>query len=258
MTGRLLCACGVALTLALPGRAQAGEVKLSITDGRVTLSARDATLREILIEWERVGGTRIVNRDRVPGTRVSLELAEVPEEQALATLLRPIAGYMASRRQAAELGRSAFSRLILMPGEAAPLTGQAAAPAPPSGPSGGPSGMGGGQPTGRPGAMRRVLPNGQVITVMDEPQAAGDPDDPDEQSAPPGNPPGMTRPPFGAPGQMPQGQPGGDPQADVPASPTMPGAAAAPPLPVTIPTPGVMPAAKPGAVPPGPPKPPGR
>ncbi len=63
MTRRLLWVCALALMLAGPGVTQAGEVRLAIKDGRVELVARDATLREILLEWERVGGTRIVNRE---------------------------------------------------------------------------------------------------------------------------------------------------------------------------------------------------
>ncbi|HSP91945.1 MAG TPA: hypothetical protein VLN08_13605, partial [Vicinamibacterales bacterium] len=98
MTGRMVWALGLTLVLAAPGLAGAGEVRLAIKDGRVALVARDATLRDILVEWERVGGTRIVNRDRVPGTRLTLEFSDVSEEQALTTLLRPIAGYMAARR----------------------------------------------------------------------------------------------------------------------------------------------------------------
>jgi hypothetical protein len=52
-----------AVTLALLGSApQVGaEVQLSIQDGRVKLVARDATVREILAEWARVGQTKIIN-----------------------------------------------------------------------------------------------------------------------------------------------------------------------------------------------------
>jgi hypothetical protein len=143
-------ACGLALVIAAPGPAGAGEVRLAIKDGRVALVARDATLREILLEWERVGGTRIVNRDRVPGTRLDLELSDVSEAEALTTLLRPIAGYMASRRLGPGGGSSEFSRIILMPAPATPAAATPAEPAQAAGPSGP-----GGQPFGRP-VQRRV------------------------------------------------------------------------------------------------------
>jgi hypothetical protein len=252
------CVCALALLAGFPGLAQAGEVRLAIKDGRVDLMARDATLREILVEWERVGGTRIVNRDRVPGTRLNLDLSAVTEDQALTTLLRPIAGYMASRRIGPEGGASAFSRIVLMTAAATPVSYPAAGTVLSAAPSGtGTQPGGGGPPFGRPGMQRRVLPDGRVVTVMDEPDRGGDPDDRDE-ATPAGNQPGMMRPPFGAPPrQQDQGE------GDTPRPPSQPGQAvptttAMPMVPaVTVATPGALPAAKPGATPPAPIKPPG-
>jgi hypothetical protein len=245
MTRGSLVACAVMLALAAPGSVAAGEVRLSITDGRVALVARDATLREILIEWERVGGTRIVNRDRVPGTRLTLELTGVTEEQALSTLLRPMAGYLASRRLGPEGGASAFSRIIVMPALATPAAPVAAAPAQ----AAGQVPTAGGPPAGRPGIQRRVLPDGRVVTVMDESQAddAGDP-------APP-NAPGLMRPPFNAPPRQPGQDPGEAPQTDV--QPSQAPAPTAPVVPMTIGKPGALPVTKPGAAPGAPIKPPG-
>jgi hypothetical protein len=247
MTGRMLAVCGLIVALSAPGLAAAGEVRLVIKDGRVVLVARDATLRDILVEWERVGGTRIVNRDRVPGTRLTLELANVTEEQALTTLLRPIAGYMAARRLGPEGGASAFSRIVLMPALATPAPAASAAPAQ----AAGPSGMGGGPSASRPGMQRRVLPDGRVVTVMDEP------DDPGETAPAPGNPPGMMRPPFNAPPRQ-QGEAGSDgPQPDIQPGQVVPSTSTAPLVPLTIGKPGAMPVTRPGATPPPPIKPPG-
>ena len=259
MTRRMLWALGLTLVLAAPGLARAGEVRLTIKDGRVALVARDATLREILVEWERVGGTRIVNRDRVPGTRLDLEFSDVTEDQALTTLLRPIAGYMASRRLSTEGGASAFSRIVLMPALATPATYASSAPAQSAGPSGGGQPGMGGPPSGRPGMQRRVLPDGRVVTVMDEPQQPAEPED-DEEARSGRNAPGMMRPPTNAPSRTPQEQGAGDAQQTYPppgqAAPTP---SAAPTLPQqTVGTPGMLPAAaKPGAIPPPPIKPPG-
>jgi len=254
----MLWVCALALLVGLPGAARAGEVRVAFKDGRVDVVARDATLREILVEWERAGGTRIVNRDRVPGTRLNLELKGVPEDQALATLLRPIAGYMASRRLGPDGGASAFSRVVLMTAAATPASYAAGAP----GPSTPAAGMGtprgpGGQPFSRPGLQRRMLPDGRVVTVMDDPDGSADPEDPDEMPQP-ANQPGMMRPPFGAPPRQ-QGQADTDP----PQPPSQPGQAVptTTPMPVlpavTVATPGALPAAKPGTTPAVPIKPPG-
>jgi len=257
MTGKLLSVCSLVLVLALPGFASAGDVRLAIHDGRVVLSARDATLRQILLEWERVGGTRIVNRDRVPGTLLTLELVDVPERQALETLLRSTAGYVAAMRLDPASGASQYSRIILMPGAAAFAPAGAAPAMAATGPSG--SGMGGGQ-AGRPQVQRRVMPDGRVVTIMDDLQQPGDPDDTEDNPPPAGGSASMMRPPFQGPGRVPQGRTAEDPTLVDPQSPPYadPAMKSAPTVPVTIAAPGVLPTAKQNPPPPGPPKPPGR
>ena len=74
------------------------DVQLSIDNGRVSLTAKDATVRQILTEWARVGQTRIVNVERIPGGPLTLELKNMPEDQALNLLLRSVSGYLAAPR----------------------------------------------------------------------------------------------------------------------------------------------------------------
>jgi hypothetical protein len=121
-----------AATLALLGPAsQVGaEVQLSIQDGRVKLVAKDATVREILAEWARVGQTKIVNAERIPGGPVTLELTDISERQALDVLLRTISGYVAATRTTPVARASMFDRIIVMPTTvAAPSAASAAPPA---------------------------------------------------------------------------------------------------------------------------------
>ena len=84
----------------------ADSLQLSIRDGRVTLVAADVTIGRIFEEWARVGRTRIVNGDRVPGGRVTLQLANVSEREALDLLLRAAAGYIAVPRTTPPCGSS--------------------------------------------------------------------------------------------------------------------------------------------------------
>jgi hypothetical protein len=95
--------------------AASADVQLTMHGGRVSLVAKDATVRQILTEWARVGQTKIVNVERVPGGPITLELIDVPEAQALDVLLRTLSGYIAAPRpvEAAELSR--FDRIIIMP-----------------------------------------------------------------------------------------------------------------------------------------------
>src|SRR5947207_8201466 len=101
------------------------ERRLTINDGRVTLSARDTTVRQILAEWARVGQTKIVNAERVPGGPVTLELTNVPERQALEVLLRTASGYLAAPRAAAVANASVFDRILIMPTSSPPRTASA-------------------------------------------------------------------------------------------------------------------------------------
>ena len=59
------------------------DVQLTIRNGQVSLVAKDATVRQILTEWARVGQTKIVNVERSPGGPITLELKDVPEQEAL-------------------------------------------------------------------------------------------------------------------------------------------------------------------------------
>ncbi|MCX6546337.1 MAG: hypothetical protein NTV05_18245 [Acidobacteria bacterium] len=210
MMGGLLSACSLAVVLALPGSAGAGEVHLTIQNGRVALSARDVTLRQVLLEWERVGDTRVVIREGVPDTPLTLELVDVPEEQALRTLLRSTPGYVAAKRLERTSGGSMYRLIILIaatasrvaPSQTAQGAEQLSAPVPLTG-------------QGQQRIDRQIMPDGRVIALQENPgrpseMLAVTDDEPPLQSLP-GNFPVMV---F-APGQMPQSSLQGQGSADL-------------------------------------------
>jgi hypothetical protein len=119
-----------AVALLLTGSSAFAEVQLSIQNGRVSLVAKDATVRQILTEWARVGQTKILNVERIPGGPLTLELTNVPEQEALDVLLRSISGYMAAPREMAVANLSRFDRIVVMPTTAPPRSAAASAPAP--------------------------------------------------------------------------------------------------------------------------------
>jgi hypothetical protein len=124
------------LTLALSAAASStasADVQLTIKNGRVSLIAKDATLRQILAEWAKVGQTKIVNGDRVPGAPLTLQFTNMPEQQALETLLRGLSGYVAQARDTFDDNLSRFDRILVMPTVASPVTvvGNGSAPPPP-------------------------------------------------------------------------------------------------------------------------------
>jgi hypothetical protein len=111
---------------AAPARA---DVQLTIQNGRVSLTATGATVREILAEWARVGQTRIINGEKVPGGPISLQLTNEPEDSALDTILRSASGYMAAPRASFSSNASKYDRIVVMPTSSAPRN---VAPPPPT------------------------------------------------------------------------------------------------------------------------------
>lgn len=122
---------GAALCLLSVSAPAFADVEVTMQDGRVTVIAKDATLRQILTEWARVGQTKVVNIERIPGAAMTLELRNVPEAQALEILLRPLSGYMAAPRAAQVATLSRFDRIVVMPTVAAARQAATASAAPP-------------------------------------------------------------------------------------------------------------------------------
>jgi len=278
MTASFMSAVSLAtiLALAVPGLASAGDLRLTFLNGRVTLVAQDVPLRKILAEWERVGGTSVVNRDAAPGVSVTLDLADVPETRALAILLQQAAGYFASERSDPEGRSSRFTRIVIMPGTERLTAG------PPAAAGGQPFVMSPAEAPALPQVEQRIMPDGRVISVMAYPMqpaaAAVAPVAAQEEEIvqpPPVEGPAMIAAPLRpgmAPGVAPANPAGADPSADPPsriqgtgaqvafptqATPTIPVTAAKPGTYIPGPKPEPMPYTPGGAAPPPPPiKPP--
>jgi hypothetical protein len=77
--------------------------------------ATNATVRQILTEWARVGQTKIVNVERIPGGPLTLQFANVPEQDALDVLLRAVTGYMAAPRAVQVANLSRYDRILVLP-----------------------------------------------------------------------------------------------------------------------------------------------
>jgi hypothetical protein len=124
----LIFAAAACLIAASPASA---DVHLTMQNGRISIVAKDATVRQILTEWARVGQTKIVNVERIPGGPMSIELNDVPESQALEVLLRAMSGYIAAPRAVDVANLSRFDRIIVMPTLAGARPPAGAAPPPP-------------------------------------------------------------------------------------------------------------------------------
>ena len=182
----LRCAFVAALAFGVSGPAAAGELKLSMQNGRVTIVADNVPLRQILQEWARVGQTKIINADKMNGPNITLQLTDASEKDALDILLRSASGYIAAPRPVPVANAAYYDRVTIMATSRAPAV-TASQMTPPT--------------------FQRPPP--QTIDDNDEPININMP--PPQQ---PGNPvtgqfPGMPPQPAQMPGQMPvQTQPG--------------------------------------------------
>lgn len=207
------------------------DVQLTMQNGRVSLVAKDATVRQILAEWARVGHTKIVNLERVPGGPVTLELKDIPEAQALQVLLRTLSGYITAPRPVEAANLSRFDRIILMPTLAAARPANASAPPSPvfqQGPQFNPPqpadddtdeekpAPNGGGPQTQRGPVFNTFPQPQVVNPQAPPMQPGaaTPTPTTPASSTPTAPyggvsvPGMVAPPPPAPAGQQPGAPG--------------------------------------------------
>jgi len=123
----LLIAAVVALGFApqVPGLAQApAQVpapqgpKVQITfepNGLVTLVANGATLREILAEWSRQGGSTFVNSERLTGAPQTLQYQHQSETVVMSSILRQAAGFILGARREGTRGASSFEVVYILP-----------------------------------------------------------------------------------------------------------------------------------------------
>jgi hypothetical protein len=114
----------VALSVAVPCSAQ--QLKMSFNQGLVSIEATQVPVRTILSEWSKLGGTKVVNGERVTGAPLTLTLVDTPEPVALDIILRSVAGYMAAPRASAN-GASLYDRILVMPTSTAPAAASTAA-----------------------------------------------------------------------------------------------------------------------------------
>jgi hypothetical protein len=121
-----------ALSVGLATTAAAGDLKLSMQNGRVTILADNVPLRQILQEWARVGQTRIVNADKVSGPNLTLQLVNVPERDALDVLLRSASGYIAAPRAVPTPTAALYDRITIMPFSRPPAVTASTTPPPPT------------------------------------------------------------------------------------------------------------------------------
>jgi hypothetical protein len=96
--------------------------------GLVSLSAKDVTVREILREWTRKGGTPFEGIDRLAGGPVTVQFDRRPDTEVLASLLRSASGYVIGPRRDATAGQSSIQVVYVVATSTATTAGYSAPP----------------------------------------------------------------------------------------------------------------------------------
>jgi hypothetical protein len=169
----------------------AQQLSLQIQDGKVTLDAVNVPARQILAEWARVGGTKVVGAEKIVGPPLTLKLVGTPERRALDIVLGNVAGFMAAERQAsAAPGASAYDRILILASSTAPPA-QASASRP-------------GQGGQTVGTQRRVPPRPPNLPQpADDDNEAKESEEQEAANQMPQNPPVFSFPGAGGPAQNP-------------------------------------------------------
>jgi hypothetical protein len=125
-----------------------------------------------MAEWARVGQTKVVNVDRIPGGPMTLELHGVSEDRALEILMRTLSGYLAAPRAVRSPTLSKFDRIVVMPTVAAARQPASAAPAPvfQQTPTFQPPAVQQDEPDEQPPGQNPAAPRGPVFTAFPQPQ----------------------------------------------------------------------------------------
>jgi hypothetical protein len=231
----LRLAVAIALVSGSASLAAAGDLKLTLSNGRVTLIAQDVPLRQILDEWARVGQTKIINGDKLTGPPLTLQLVDRPEREVLDLLLRSASGYIAAQRAVNLEGASVFDRVMILPVSRGPVGVAANTPPTPF--------------NNRPPMQQMPMPVPDDDDPVEQPQVLPPgfvpPNVPGPVQAPPGSQsPVLTAPRPGILPAPPAGQPNPYGSPVVPGMQNVPGNA--PNVPGTVPPPFVRPPGGPG------------
>jgi len=126
--GLVIGAC-IAVGTAGPVTAQAQQaqpprtLEVSFNNGLVTIVGSNVTIREILVEWGRKGGSRIVNAEKLAGQVLPyIEFRDEPEIVVLRSLLREVPGYGAAPRIAPSPDASTIETVYLLATRSVPVS----------------------------------------------------------------------------------------------------------------------------------------
>jgi hypothetical protein len=134
MMRNALIAVAAAVTLASQVSGQVptpAPTKIQITfegNGLVSLVATNASLRDILNEWTRKGGTPFPGAERLTGAPLTVEYPHLPETEVIGSLLRNASGYVIGARQTPSQAASSIEVVYILATSTATSSGSYSPP----------------------------------------------------------------------------------------------------------------------------------
>jgi hypothetical protein len=90
-------------------------VEIAFAAGRVTLSAADAPVADVLAAWAQTGHAEVVGAEYLGTRRISIRLMYTPEADALRAIVGSPAWFRTEARETPGTAESAFQRIVILP-----------------------------------------------------------------------------------------------------------------------------------------------
>jgi hypothetical protein len=109
--GFCVCLAGGRAANALP----LPPVEIAFAAGRVTVSAANAPVADVLAAWARTGNAEVAGLEYLGTRRVSIRLMNTPEADALRAIVGSAAWFTTVARETPGSAESAFQRIVILP-----------------------------------------------------------------------------------------------------------------------------------------------
>ena len=117
IAGALIATVGAASSAAQPQ-----PVEIAFSAGRVTLSAANAPVADVLTAWARTGHAEVTGAEYLGARRISIRLTDANEAGALQAIIGSPAWYSTVMRESPEASDSIFRRIVILPAALAAAT----------------------------------------------------------------------------------------------------------------------------------------
>jgi hypothetical protein len=102
-------------TASVASARQTAPVQIAFSTGRVTLSATDAPVADVLAAWARAGHAQVAGAEYLGARRITIHLADTSEAGALQAIIGSPGWYATVARESPSASDSIFQRIVILP-----------------------------------------------------------------------------------------------------------------------------------------------